>query len=143
MRHIHKMLYINGHDTQIDEQIYDHIKWFNENGYETGESCQGRKIRRGEISQLYIVFIRLNKKQKRILSKTCKKLNIELQPAYLSILYYPPGTNKLSIMNKCIGMRISIEGEENRVQLLNNVITQLEYLQLNNSSNKFKTIKKL
>jgi len=137
------MLYINGHDTQIDEQIYDHIKWFNENGYETGESCQGRKIRRGEISQLYIVFIRLNKKQKRILSKTCKKLNIELQPAYLSILYYPPGTNKLSIMNKCIGMRISIEGEENRVQLLNNVITQLEYLQLNNSSNKFKTIKKL
>ena len=83
MRHIHKMLYINGHDAKIDKGIYDQIKWLNENGYITGESCQGGKIQRGEISPLYIVFTRLNKCQNRILSKICKKLNIAFQLAYL------------------------------------------------------------
>ncbi len=130
MRHANKTLIFNNHDIKIDEEIYDQVKWFNENGYITGESCQGGEKLRGGITPLYIVFIRLNKKQKRILSKICKNLNITFQTAYLYVVTYPHGWS-------CpVGMEISIQDEKNRVGLLNKIIAQLEYLQLNNSSNK-------
>ena len=136
MRHVHKMLYINGHDTKIDEEIYDQIKWFNENGYETGESCQGGEKLRGEITPLYIVFILLKKKQKRTLSKICKKLRVGFQPAYL---YVPTNPHGRYIP---FGMKISIKGEENRVGLLNEVITQLKRFPLKINPKMVKVINK-
>ncbi len=136
MSHIYKILNFNSHNIKIDEEIYDQIKWFNENGYVTGESCQGGRIRRDEIEPLYIVFTRLNKNQKRTLSKICKKLKIKFQPAYLYIVSYPNGRRSP------FGMEISIKGEGNRVELLDKVIAQLEQFHLKNNSKKFKAINK-
>lgn len=120
MKHANKTLIFNSHDIKIDEEIYDQVKWFNENGYITGESCQGGEKLRGEITPLYIVFIRLNKNQKRILSKMCKKLKVKFQTAYLYIVSYPHGWS-------CpVGMKISIKGENNRAEVLNKLIAQLE-----------------
>lgn len=147
--HPYKILNFNSHDIEIDEGIYDQVKWFNENGYVTGESCQGGSICRGEISPLYIIFPRLNKNQKSTLSKISKKLKNKFQTAYSYIYYYPRGSNYPHGRHIPFGMRISIKSEGNRakllnrVGLLNEVIAQLEQLHLKNSSKKFKAINKV
>lgn len=78
-----------------------------------------------------------------MLSKICKKLKIKFQTAYSYIFYYPHGFNYPRGRHVPFGMKISIKGEGNRVELLNEVIAQLEQFHLKNSSKKFKAINKV